>query len=132
MRLTHLSLPILAAVVILAGCEKPKPPQAGTAQDIEAAKQEAQRQVAQARAEASKDIKSAAKVSGSDAAVVSEAKVTGAYDIAMTKADGDHKVATAKCLTLQVDMQKACKDQADADYETTAAAAKATRMARRQ
>jgi hypothetical protein len=122
----------LATVMVMSGCQKAKAPAPVTAQDIEVAKQEAQRQVAEARAEASKDIKSAAKVSGADPAVVKEAKVTGAYDVAMTKADGDHKIAVAKCMTLQVDMQKACNDQADADYETTAAAAKATRLAKQQ
>jgi hypothetical protein len=119
------------ALAMVAGCEKSRPPQA-SAQDIEAAKQEAQREVAEAKAEASKDVKSAAKVSGSDSRVVTEAKVTGTYDVAMAKADGDRKIATEQCLTLPADQQKACKDKADADYETTAAAAKATRLARRQ
>jgi protein involved in sex pheromone biosynthesis len=126
------SLGIVAALVLVTGCHQGNAPQTATAQDIEAAKQEAQREVAQARAEASKDIKSAAKVTGSDSRVITEAKVTGSYDVAMVKADGDHKVATEKCLTLQSDMQQACKTQADADYETAAATAKATRLAKRQ
>lgn len=127
MRLNLLPVALLATLVLTGGCEKAKAPQVATAQDVDAAKREAQRQVAEARVEASKDIKSAAKVSGSDAAVVSQAKITGAYDIAMTKADGDRKVAMAKCLTLPAGQQKPCTDQAEADYETTTAAAKATR-----
>jgi hypothetical protein len=118
--------------MLVAACHKANAPQPVTAQDLQAAQQEAKREVADARAEASKDVKSAAKVSGSDAAVVSAAKATAAYDVAMAKADGDHKVATEQCLTLQADMQQACKDQADAAYQSTAAAAKGARMAKRQ
>ena len=107
--------------MLVAACHKANAPQPVTAQDLQAAQQEAKREVADARAEASKDVKSAAKVSGSDAAVVSAAKATAAYD-----------VATEQCLTLQADMQQACKDQADAAYQSTAAAAKGARMAKRQ
>jgi hypothetical protein len=120
----------IAALAFVAGCHPDKTPHA-TAQDIEAAKQEAQREVEQARKEASKGIKSAEKVSGSSRDVA-QAKAAGAYDIAMVKADGERKVATEKCLTLQATMQQACKDQADADYETAKATAKATRVARQQ
>jgi hypothetical protein len=125
------TLGMVAALALIAGCHRGKAPQA-TTQDIEVAQQEAQQEVAQARVEASKDIKSVAKVAGSSSKEVVEAKVTGSYDVAMVKADGDHKIATEKCLTLQVDMQQACKNQADADYETAKASAKATRLARQK
>jgi hypothetical protein len=121
----------VAALALIAGCHQDKAPHA-TAQDIEAAKQEAQHAVAEARVEASKDIKSAAKVTNPNSRDVLEAKATGSYDVAMVKADGDHNIATEKCLTLQPEMQQACKTQADADYETAKATAKATRLARRQ
>jgi hypothetical protein len=124
------ALGAVAALALIAGCHQGKPQP--TTQDIEATKQAAQHAVAEARAEASKDIKSAAKVSNSNSRDVIEAKVTGAYDIAMVKADGEHTIATEKCLTLQVDVQQSCKAQADADYETAKATAKATRLARRQ
>jgi len=130
MRLQTITLAGMATLALIAGCHPDKTPHA-TAQDIEAAKQEAQREVEQARKEASKDIKSAEKVSGSGRGVA-QAKAEGAYDIAMVKADGDHKVATEKCLTLQAPMQQPCKEQADADFETAKAAAKATRVARQQ
>lgn len=121
----------VAALALIAGCHPGKAPQP-TTQDIEATKQATQDAVAEARAEASKDVKSAAKVSNSNSRDVIEAKATGAYDIAMVKADGDHTLATEKCLTLQADLQQSCKAQADADYETAKATAKATRLARRQ
>lgn len=130
MHLRKMSVGGLLALVLIAGCHsKTTPPP--TAQDIEAAKQDAQREIAQARAEASKDIKSAEKVSGSGKSVA-RAKAEGAYDIAMVKADGDHTIATEKCLTLEVSLQPACKQQADADYESAKVAAKATRVAREQ
>jgi len=50
----------------------------------------------------------------------------------MIKAEGDHQVATEKCQTLQASMMQACKDQADAEYETAKTTAKATRTARQQ
>jgi hypothetical protein len=131
MRLPTMSLSGVAMLLLIVGCHQAKAPQA-SAQDIEAAKQEAQHEVDEARKEASKDVKSAVKTMGSDSKGVVNAKITGKYDVAMAQADGDHKVATEKCLTLQADMQKACKDQADADYETAAAAAKALRLAKQQ
>ncbi len=116
----------IAGMSLIAGCSHQQPPTA-TAQDIEQAQQEAMKEVADARAEASKDLKSAAKVSSQD---VAAAKVVGAFDVAMAKADGEHTIATEKCLMLPLAQQSACKDQADADYETAKANAKATRLAR--
>src|SRR5882757_6164552 len=98
----------VAALALIAGCHPGKAPQP-TTQDIGATKQAAQHAVAEARAEASKDVKSAAKVSNSNSRDVIEAKATGAYDIAMMKADGEHTLATEKCLTLQADLQQSCK-----------------------
>jgi hypothetical protein len=130
MKLHKISMAGLVALALIAGCHshKTQPP---TAQDIEAAKQDVQREVEQARAEAAKDIKSAEKISGSSKGVA-QAKAEGAYDIAMVKADGDHKIATEKCLTLQASLQQACRDQADAEFESAKTAAKAMRVARRQ
>ena len=121
----------MAALTVIAACHSNKTPQA-TAQDVEAAKQEAQRQVDEARIEARKDIKSAVKTGGGNPRDIAQAKATAAYDIEMIKAEGDHKVATEKCQTLQASMMQPCKDQADVEYETAKAAAKATRTARRQ
>lgn len=121
----------MAALSLLAACHSHKPPPT-TAQDVEAASQEAQHAVEQARAEATKDVKSAIKTGGGNPREVALAKATAAYDIAMIKAEGDHNVATEKCQTLQPSMLQACKDQADAAYETAKATAKATRMARQQ
>jgi len=122
----------ILTVTLLGGCHEAKAPAPVTSQDIEATQREAAREVAEARIEAAKDIKSAAKVSGADPKVVTDAKVVGSYDVTMAKADGDHKVATEKCLTLPTDQQAACKAQADADYESNKATAKAARLAKQQ
>src|SRR6267378_7634890 len=121
----------MAAIVVIAGCHSHKTPQA-TAQDVEAAKQDALHAVEQARIEATKDVKSALKTGGGNPRDVALAKATAAYDVAMIKAEGDHTVATEKCQTLQASMMQACRDQADAEYETAKATAKATRTARQQ
>jgi hypothetical protein len=120
----------MAALTVLAACHS-KTPQV-TAQDVEVAKQEAQHAIEQARIEASKDVKSALKTGGGNPRDVALAKATAAYDVAMIKAEGDHTVATEKCQTLQASMMQACRDQADAQYETAKATAKATRTARMQ
>jgi hypothetical protein len=38
--------------------------------------------------------------------------------MAIAKADGNRKVALATCESQSGDSQKACKDQAEADYKT--------------
>jgi hypothetical protein len=50
----------------------------------------------------------------------------------MARAEGDHKVATAKCLTLAPALQPPCTAQADRDYDAAKEAAKQARLARRQ
>jgi hypothetical protein len=122
--------PQVSALVVwglLNGCHHAKTPEVTTA-DVEAAQHEAQDEVEQARLEARKDVKSAAKVKGPDSSDVAAARVTGAFDIAMSRADGDHKVAIEKCMTLEVAARQPCKNQADSDYQTAAAGAKATRV----
>jgi hypothetical protein len=45
--------------------------------------------------------------------------------VAVAKADGNRKVALATCESQSGDAQKACKDQAEADYKTACADARA-------
>jgi hypothetical protein len=122
---------LFASLAFIAGCHSGKTPQK-TAQDVEAVEQEAARELAQARVEASKDVKSAVKVAGSNSRELAHAKATASYDIAMAKAEGEQKIAAEKCLTLPVSMLQACKEQADADYETAKATAKVMRVGREQ
>jgi hypothetical protein len=115
----------------LSACHRAKSPVA-TEADVAAAQEDAQKELAQAKTEAKKDLKNAVKLAGADSREVAHAKVTGAFDIAMAQADGAHKVAIEKCMTLDPNAQQACKDQADADYQTAATNAKALRVAQQQ
>ena len=126
--------PTAAALVMLGifgGCHR-KPTPVATAADVAAAQQEAQHEVEQAQVEARKDVKSAVKVMGVDSKDVARARVTGAFDILMAHADGDHKGAIEKCMTLEPSAQQSCKDQADVDYQSAAAKAKTSRVSQQQ
>jgi hypothetical protein len=116
---------------ICSGCHQ-EPPPVATPADVAAAQQEAQREVDQAHIEARKDVRSATKITGEDSKEVARARVTGAFDIAMAHADGDHKVATEKCMTLEPSAQQSCKDKADIDYQSAVAKAKASRVSQQQ
>jgi hypothetical protein len=116
----------LAALLLTVGCHSKTPPPA-TSQDVEAAQEEAQRQIAQARLEAAKDVKSAAKIAGSNSRDVAYARMTAAYDLAMVTAESQHTVTLEHCKTLQPALVQACNDHADADYESAKAKAKAAR-----
>jgi hypothetical protein len=113
------------------GCHK-KPAPVATPADVAAAQQEAQREVDQAQIEARKDVKSAVKIMGVDSKDVARAKITGAFDIAMAHADGDHKVAIEKCMALEPSAQQPCKDKAEIDYQSAVAKAKAIRVSQQQ
>ena len=67
------------------------------------------------------------KVAGPGSNDVTHAKAEGAFDVAMTKADGAHLVDGKKCLTLPKEEQESCTAQADADYEAAKTSAKALR-----
>jgi hypothetical protein len=120
-------VPALAALLILlAACHPAKTPIARQA-DVDAAQEDARKELDQAHVEARKDVKSAVKVSGGEPKNVAVARVTGTFDIAMAQADGDHKVAIAKCMTLEPASQQPCKDQADAAFQAATTQAKAMR-----
>ncbi|MDP9011076.1 MAG: hypothetical protein M3O41_00200 [Pseudomonadota bacterium] len=99
----------LAAFLMMGGCNGAKSPDAA-ANDIAAAHQTAAKEVADARRDQQKDMSS------------------DAYDVAVARADGEHKVAIQKCDVLEGHDQKVCKDQADADYEAAKANAKAAKV----
>jgi hypothetical protein len=122
--------PALAAVLVtvLCGCHRNQA-KIATQADVAAAQDEARKEVAQAHVEARKDVKNAVKETGGEATNVAAARVIGAFDIAMAQADGDHKIAIMKCMTLDVASQQPCKQQADAQFQAATAQAKAARVA---
>jgi hypothetical protein len=131
-RLAKTALTGALLLMFVAGCHRKPPAPQATHSDVEATQQEARHEVDQARIEASKDVKSALKTMGADSKNVVAAKLTGAYDIAMAQADGDHKVALEKCLALPPQQQQSCTAQADLDYATAKTNAKASRASRPQ
>ena len=119
-----LSCALLASALLgLSACNKAESPdkvQADVAKatsdaaDANAKAEEKQKQV---EAEAVKD--------RADAADKAADKSVGAVvDSAVTEAQGDTKIALAKCEALEGDAQKACKDKANAHMDAVKAKAK--------
>jgi len=122
------TLPIFAiavTVMLAAGCNKAKSPES-VAKDVSAAEQKASTEVANSQTDASKDIAQDADKVGNKMTDLNNTAAKGAYQVAVAKADGDRKIALAKCDALNGDEQKNCKNQADADYEAAKADAKAS------
>jgi len=122
---------IALATVLGAGCDRPKSPDA-VAHDVAAAEQKASTEVANSEKDASKDVGKAADKVGDKLTDLNNAAAKDAENIALAQADGDRKVALAKCSALAGDAQKKCKDQADADYNAARANAKADAVAAKQ
>ena len=122
-----LSFALLASALLgLSACNKAESPDkvqadvakaASDAADANAKADEKQKQV---EAEALKD--------RADAVAKAADKSVGAVvDSAVTQAEGDTKVALAKCESLEGDAQKACKDKANAHMDAVKEKAKAAK-----
>jgi hypothetical protein len=122
-----LSITLLAsAVLCLSACNKAESPdkvQADIAKAQSSAAEEnakADEKVRQVEAEAAKDRADAL-------AKVADKSVDAVADSAVTQAEGDTKVALAKCEALDGDARKTCKDNANAHLEAVRAKAKAAK-----
>jgi len=115
----------IALIALIAGCNSGES-QSTAAKDVATASQDAAQDVAKAREDAARDMSGAARELTAEQRKVNDVAAHGAYDVEMAKAEGDHKVATEKCGTLVSDALKACTSQADADFDTAKARAKAT------
>ncbi len=120
----------LLSVAALSGCNQAKSPES-VSSDVASAKQKASTEVANAKESAAKDTNSAAAKVDDTNNKLDSVSAKGAYDVAMAKADGDHKVASEQCLIMAGDAQKACKEQADAKYDLAKANAKAAMAAQK-
>jgi hypothetical protein len=121
---------IAISVLILAGCNNAKSPDA-VAKDVAAAEQKASNEVAKSETDA-KDLNKAAQKVDDKLVAFNNDAAKDAYNLAVAKADGDRKVAIANCSALAGDAQKSCKDQADTDYSTVEANAKAAAQSEKQ
>jgi hypothetical protein len=105
MRASLLWTAALAAVLVLAGCNKAASPE------------KVDSDVAKATAAAEKkDERAQEKEARTDAALTNDA---------VTQAEGENKIALAKCEALAGDVQKACKDRANAQLDLVKQRAKA-------
>lgn len=121
---------ILAAIAMLAvaGCHKAEP--TGTVQrDIAHARDDAADKEAKVEQKAAETVASANQNVAVESQQADEKTVKAAYDVAVAKAAGDHKIAVAKCEGLSGDAQKACLDQADAARDMAKAKAEAAKAA---
>jgi hypothetical protein len=135
MRTQLRSLSILSAFALgacmLAGCHQAKSPDA-VAAEVAKAQDNANSEVAGAEQHADKDVANAAAKVGDKLTDLNNDAAGDAYQIAVARADGDHKVALAQCDAMSGNTQTACRKQADADYDAAKANAKATEQSQKQ
>ena len=114
----------VVTALVLAGCNKSKSPE-DVSKDVAKAEQKANNEVAKSEKHALSALdKSYDKVNDQEMKFNNDA-AHQTYNVAVAKADGDRKVALATCESQSGDAQKACKDQAEADYKTARADARA-------
>lgn len=130
MRLPISSMIVVAALVI-SGCNKAKSPET-VAKDVATAEQKASTEVTNSENSAAKDLGGAADKVDDKLVAFNNAAAKDAYNLAIAQADGDRKVALAKCESASGDAQKMCKDQAEADYSAAKANAKAAAQSEKQ
>jgi hypothetical protein len=128
MKLNVLCL-VAAAGLALAGCNKAEAP-AEVQHDVADARAEAQRDMADAQADAREDMADAQKDVADAAAKGDNAELADAsqdasqtqtqneFKVAVARAEANHKVAVEKCESLSGELQRDCKDRADAELET--------------
>jgi len=117
---------LVCAAMLIGACNNAKSPST-VAKDVDSASQSAAKDTANAEeravdkvADAQKDVQNDQRNEQHVAAVQEE-------KVAKTDAEGDRKVALAKCESLSGDQQRACKDQANAAYDQAVAEAKQDR-----
>ena len=126
MRLALSCALLASALLSLSACNKAESPdkvQADVAKaqsDAAAENAKADEKVKQVEAEAVKDRADAV-------AKVADKSVGAVVDSAVTQAEGETKVALAKCEALEGDAQKSCKDTANAHLDAVKAKAKAAK-----
>jgi hypothetical protein len=126
MKLGITSALLASALLCLSACNKAESPE------------KVQEDVAKAQAKAAEDnAKADEKVKQTEAAAIKERQdalakvadksVSALADSAVTEAEGETKVALAKCQVLEGDAQKSCKDAANAHLDEVKARAKAAK-----
>ena len=122
---------ITVSFVLVSGCNNAKSPDAA-AKEVARAEQKADAEVSKTEESASNDLGTAAGKVEDKVVAFNNTAAKDAYNRAVAQADGDRKVALAKCSALGGDDQKRCKEQADANYDAAKASAKATAQSEKQ
>ena len=133
---THLrSLSAVAAfalsALMLAACHQAKSPDQ-VAAEVAKAQDKANTELARAEQHADKDVANAAGKVDDKLNALNNDAATDAYKVALAKADGDRKVSLAQCDSVSGDAQKACRSQANADYDAAKANARAAEQSLKQ
>ena len=123
----QLSCALLAgALLCLSACNKAESPE-----NVQADVAKAQSTAAEENAKADEKVKQvegeAAKDRADALAKVADKSVGALADSAVTQAEGETKIALAKCQALEGDAQKTCKDEANAHMDAVRAKAKAAK-----
>ena len=115
-----------SALLALGACNKAASPDKVQA-DVAKAQSEAAEENAKAD-QKQKQVEAEAAKDRADAQVkAADKSVSGLVDSAVTEAEGETKVALAKCEALEGDAQKTCKDQANAHLDAVKEKAKAAK-----
>ena len=116
----------LALACVLVACNKAKDA-SDVAHDTARAEQEAQDNAAKVQQKADARIASARGDVRDEQRDLAHVESVEGQKVADAQAEGDYKVALARCESLSGANQKACKDQASADYDAAKAHAKQER-----
>jgi hypothetical protein len=126
MRLALSCALLASALLCLSACNKAESPE-----KVQADVAKAQSNAVEENAKADQKVKEveaeAAKDRADALAKVADKSVGAIADSAVTQAEGETKVALAKCEALERDAQKACKDEANAHLDAVRAKAKAAK-----
>jgi hypothetical protein len=117
---------LASALLCLSACNKAETPDK-VQDDVAKAQSKAAEEDAKAD-EKVKQVEAAAAKDRADAlAKVADKSVGAIADSAVTQAEGETKIALAKCQALEGDAQKACKDEANAHLDAVRTKAKAAK-----
>jgi hypothetical protein len=116
MKANLLCLSAVAVMLALTGCNQAKSPDE-VSKDVAKATASAEKADDKAAEKEAKADEKATNGLANDLDKASGKEINAAADDAVTQAEGDRKIALAKCEALAGDAQKACKDQADAEYK---------------
>ena len=115
----------VTAAVVLAGCNQSKSPE-DVSKDVAKAELKASNEVTKSEDRAQNALDKSYDKVNDDRIHFSNDAIHQSYNVAIAKADGNRKIALATCESQSGDAQKACKDQAEADYKVARTDAKAS------